>query len=79
MNGARAVDLCQQAGASGQWGVMEAAYVRANGSNATPPNPITVTVEWTFSDDSATKHSKSHAVTYWNGAKAAATSEASEE
>lgn len=40
MNGARAVDLCQQAGASGQWGVMEAAYVRANGSNATPPNPL---------------------------------------
>ena len=40
MNGARAVDLCQEAGANGQWGVMEAAYVRANGSNATPPNPL---------------------------------------
>jgi hypothetical protein len=33
MNGARAIDLCQQA-ANGKWGVESAAYVRADGSPA---------------------------------------------
>lgn len=32
-----------------------------------PPDPITVTVQWTFTDDSATRDSKSHRVTYWDG------------
>lgn len=37
--GARAIDLCQQATAGdGKWGVLEAAYVRANGVGA--PNPL---------------------------------------
>ncbi|MEZ4301506.1 MAG: choice-of-anchor L domain-containing protein [Polyangiaceae bacterium] len=41
MNGARAVDLCQQATAADKkWGVLEAKYVRADGSTGTPPNPL---------------------------------------
>lgn len=40
--------------------------------NVAPPNPVAVTIQWTFSDDSATKHSKSHVITLWNGAKAGA-------
>lgn len=40
-DGAKAIDLCQVATpADKKWGVIEAAYVRANGSNATPPNPL---------------------------------------
>ncbi len=41
MNGARAIDLCQAASANdGKWGVLKAAYVRADGSTAVPPNPL---------------------------------------
>jgi hypothetical protein len=35
-----------------------------------PAASVAVNVEWTFLDDSATKHSKSHSVTYWNGLRA---------
>jgi hypothetical protein len=41
MNGAKAVDLCQTAGANeAKWGVIEAKYSRADGSVGTPPNPL---------------------------------------
>lgn len=37
MNGARAIDLCQQAGANDKkWGVLSAKYVRVNGTAASP-------------------------------------------
>jgi hypothetical protein len=37
MNGARALDICQEASAADKkWGVLKAAYVRANGSAASP-------------------------------------------
>jgi hypothetical protein len=40
-HGANAIDLCQKAGAGDKkWGVIEAKYVRANGSSATPPNAL---------------------------------------
>lgn len=40
-NGARAVDLCQfVAAGEKKWGVVDAAYVRADGSSAIPPNPL---------------------------------------
>lgn len=38
MNGARAIDLCQTAAPSdAKWGVIDAKYVRADGSTQTPP------------------------------------------
>jgi len=38
--GAAAIELCQKATAADKkWGVMEALYVRADGSNAAPPDP----------------------------------------
>lgn len=37
MNGAKAIDLCQEAGSGTNWGVLGASYVRANGTNF--PNP----------------------------------------
>jgi hypothetical protein len=41
MSGARAVELCQTATAGDKkWGVLEAKYVRADGSSGTPPNPL---------------------------------------
>ena len=37
-----------------------------------PPDPITVTVQWIFNDDSTTKDSQTHSVIYWDGCKSAA-------
>lgn len=36
------------------------------------PDPVSVTVQWTFADDGSTVHSKSHVVTYWDGDQAGA-------
>lgn len=50
-----------------------------NGGNGTfiewntapdPPDPITVNVQWTFSDNSSTKDSISRNILYWDGARA---------
>ncbi|MBI4352848.1 MAG: hypothetical protein HY593_02865 [Candidatus Omnitrophica bacterium] len=38
--------------------------------DANVPDPVQVNVQWTFTDDSGTKDSKSHDVLYWNGAQA---------
>ncbi|MBK8254032.1 MAG: choice-of-anchor L domain-containing protein [Polyangiaceae bacterium] len=41
MSGAKAIELCQQAStADKKWGVLEAGYVRADGTNAIPPNAL---------------------------------------
>lgn len=41
LNGAHAIDLCQSATAADKkWGVLEAKYVRADGSSATPPSSL---------------------------------------
>lgn len=36
-----------------------------------PPLVVNVTVEWTFADNGASRLSRSHRVTYWNGSRAA--------
>lgn len=41
MNGARAIDLCQETTAADKkWGVLSAKYVRADGSSVSPPNAL---------------------------------------
>ncbi len=57
-SGAKAIDLCQQSNGS-KWGVLESAYVRADGSTASPPDSKQWGIKTEFGQNVAPQRGKS--------------------